>query len=696
VTTLSWLELQQPVRYLKGIGPVRAVALAKVGVETIFDLLTYFPRSYQDRRQFSPIPFLKDGEVATIQGVVRACGETRPRPGLKLLKVVIADSKGLAEIIWFNQPYLKKEFVPGREVIVSGRVSRRFRTPQFNSPDWEMVDEDRDPLHSGRIVPIYPLTAGLTQRSFRSKMKEVVDSLTPSVPEFLPPSLLVEQSLLPWSEALQAIHFPLDDDSLRKARQRLAFEELFLLQLGFALRSRERKGKKGISFHTEGHLPDQFLQSLPYHLTEGQTLALEDLRKDLRVPRPMNRLLQGEVGSGKTVLAAWAMLTAVQSGYQAALMAPTEILAGQHFLVLQSFLEGLPVKVALLTSSRKGKERAEMLEALEAGSVQIAVGTHALLEEGVRFRHLGLVVIDEQHRFGVMQRKILREKGESPDCLVLTATPIPRSLALTLYGDLDVSTIQGLPANRQPVTTYLVAKARVGEVYQFIRREVQKGGQVYIVCPLVEGKEEEEERAAQAATKLFRDLQAHIFPELRLGLLHGRMSGSEKETAMADFRSGGIQVLVATTVIEVGVDVPNASLIVIWDADRFGLAQLHQLRGRVGRGERKSYCVLLASPRTEEARKRLEVLVSTRDGFTISAEDLKLRGPGEFFGTQQHGAFDLKLVNLFDAETYKMIDRARDAAFRLVQTPRLLQVYPLLGAMLARRFPMEADLAQVG
>lgn len=696
MSTLSWADLNQPVRFLKGFGPARAETLAKVGVGTLLDLLGYYPRAYQDRRVLAQIPLLRDGQVATITGVVRTCGESRVRPGLRLLKVVLDDGRGKAELTWYNQPYLKKEFPPGRELIVSGKVSRRYGAIQLNTPDWEPVDEDRDPLHSGRIVPIYPLTSGLSQRGFRTKMRDVVSRYAPQVPEFLPLSIIQEEHLLAWNEALAAIHFPEEEGRLERARERLAFEELFLLQLGFALRWHVRKKEKGIALQVDGPLMEQFTASLPYRLTEGQAQALEELKRELHSPKPMNRLLQGEVGSGKTVLAVYAILAAVQSGYQAALMAPTEILAGQNYLVLRSFLQGIPTRMALLTSSTKSKERATLMAGLADGSVQIAVGTHALLEEGVHFRHLGLVVIDEQHRFGVMQRKLLRAKGASPDVLVLTATPIPRSLALTLYGDLDVSTIQGLPANRQPITTYLVAKERIEEVYQFIRREVGLGGQAYIVCPLLEEKERAEELAARAATSLMRDLQSSVFPDLCLGLLHGRMGGNEKEAVMADFKERRIQVLVSTTVVEVGVDVPNANLMVIWDADRFGLAQLHQLRGRVGRGERKSYCVLLANPKSEEARRRLEVMVSTQDGFVISAEDLKIRGPGEFFGTQQSGSFDLRLVNLFDPSIYKLLDRARQAAFRLSQNPRSLEAYPLLGQLLTKRFPINNDLPQVG
>ena len=695
--TLNWPELNAPVRYLKGIGPARAEVLGRVGVVSILDLLYYFPRTYQDRTQFRLISTLRDGEMATILGSIRRISETRPRRGLHLLKVLISDGKGQIEAVWFNQPYLKKQFTPGADLILSGRVSRRFGPIQLTAPDWELVDEDNDSLHSGRIVPIYPLTAGLTQRALRRKMKEIVDQIAPQVPEFLPTHLVVTQGLLPLPIALRQIHFPDLQDGLEKARKRFLFEELFLLQLGFARRWKERKSQKGISFRTEGDLVQRFLSELPFALTDGQQQSLQEIEQDMHSSRPMNRLLQGEVGSGKTVLAAYAMLVAVQNGYQAALMAPTEILAGQHYLVLQQLFRNLPIQVALLTAGRKGAQRVRLREELEDGSIQILIGTHALLEEGVNFRRLGLVVIDEQHKFGVMQRKILKEKAENPDVLVLTATPIPRSLALTLYGDFDLSTIRGLPANRQPITTYLVSGERKTEVYQFIRREVQTGRQVYIVCPRIESKEGEDERGeAAAATKLKEELQRDVFPEFHLGLLHGRMTTTDKDRVMADFKDNQIQILVSTTVIEVGIDVANATLIAILDADRFGLAQLHQLRGRVGRGCYKSYCVLMANPKSEEAMQRLDVMVRSNDGFVISSEDLKIRGPGEFFGTLQHGAFQLRFADLFDPTTYAVLDQCRQIAFDLAQRPPSeWRQFPLLEKMLQRRFPFDGQRVDV-
>lgn len=694
--TLSWQELKSPVQYVKGIGPSRAKTLAKAGVNTCLDLLYYFPRTYQDRTQFSLIPFLKDGEVATVKARVVSVQETKPRPGLHLLKVIISDGRGRAEAVWFNQPFLKKQFASGQEVIFSGRVSRRFGPIQFSNPDWEILDEDKDPLHTGRIVPIYPLSGNLTQRAFRRKMKDIIDAYAPKVPEFLPPSFLAKFGLMPLNMALTQVHFPESQDYLKEARKRFIYEELFLLQLGFALRWKEKKTKGGISFKTEGPLTEKFLKSLPFKLTEGQAQALEEIKKDMRSPRPMNRLLQGEVGSGKTVIACYAMLVAVQNGYQAALMAPTEILAGQHFMVLEELLKDFSINLALITSGMRKNQREEMRGALKEGKIDIAVGTHALLQEEVSFKRLGLAVIDEQHRFGVMQRKILKEKGLSPDVLVLTATPIPRSLALTIYGDFDISTIRGLPVGRQPITTYLVNTSRAKDVYNFVRREIAKGRQAYIVCPLI-GSEEDENLAAQAALKLKEELEKEVFPDLHLGLLHGRMSHQEKEEVMRLFKDNQIQVLVSTSVIEVGIDVPNATVMVIWNAERFGLAQLHQLRGRVGRGSHKSYCILLADPKNEDALKRLDVMVRTNDGFLISAEDLKIRGPGEFFGLEQHGAPELKVTDLFSPETQKFLEDCREQAFFYAEEGQgLFRKFPLLSAMMEERFPFNSQFAEVG
>ncbi len=693
---LAWPELISPVQYAKGIGPSRARLFEKVGVKSLIDLLYYFPRSYQDRTHFRPFSTLKEGDWATIKGRVLGAREQIPRKGIRLLKVAISDGSGRLEAVWFNQPYLKKEFPAGAEVILSGRVSRRFGPVQISSPDWEILEEDKDPIHSGRIVPIYSLTAGLKQRAMRRKMKDFIDKYSPLVPDFLPPTILARESLMPLRVALSKIHFPEDFSALDEAKRRLIFEELFLLQLSFALRWSERKGKHGIPMSTKGELTGKFLHGLPFQLTEGQRDALQEIEKDMQASKPMNRLLQGEVGSGKTVIAAYAMLAAIQSGYQSALMAPTEILAEQHFFVLQELLEDLPVKIALLTSGTRFSIRSRLLEELEAGSIDLLIGTHALLEERVCFRKLGLTVIDEQHRFGVLQRKILVEKGQSPDVLVLTATPIPRSLALTFYGDFDLSVIRGLPPGRQSVVTYLVHSDRETEVFKFLRRQLQEGRQAYIVCPVIE--EKDEAFALQAAKALKERLETEVFPDLKLGLLHGRLSAREKDEVMTSFRQGETQILVSTTVIEVGIDVANASVMVIWDADRFGLAQLHQLRGRIGRGPYKSYCILMANPKKDEALQRLDVMVRINDGFVISAEDLRIRGPGEFFGTTQHGAPELKLADLFSPQDQEILERCREIAFELAhyQGKKLFKDFPLLGEMLSRRFPFQSEFIEVG
>ncbi len=721
-----------PVQYLKGVGPAKARALNKLGVETVMDLLEHFPRRHEDRSQFKPIAQVADGQLETVQGVVTGVQEMRPRRGLHILKVGVTDGLGLCWGVWFNQPFRRGHFQPGQRVIFSGRVERRYNQIQFSNPEYEAV-EDGDPLHTGRLVPIYPLTEGFTARMMRSLMKGVVDQYTPGLPETLPADLRGRHRLGGRAGAWYHIHFPASDKHLEAARKRLVFDELFLLQLGLALmKSSYAEETPGLQHRPDGPLVAQFLAALPYRLTGAQQRAYEDIRGDMESPRPMNRLLQGDVGSGKTVVATLALVKAVASGYQGVLMAPTEILAEQHFLVLRRWLEPLGIRVALVSGGLPRREKATLLRALATGVVHVAVGTHALIQEGVAFHRLGLVVTDEQHRFGVRQRALLLDKGAAshavapteeggpppppadeaarvetavadgarvspagpvPDVLVMTATPIPRTLALTLYGDLEVSVIDELPPGRTPVETRWFTDKEKRRVYGLVRQQVAEGRQAYVVCPLVE---ESEKVQAEAATALAERLSQEEFPDLTVGLLHGRMKPEEKDRAMAAFRSGQMQVMVATTVIEVGVDVPNATVMVVEGADRFGLAQLHQLRGRVGRGAHKSYCLLVASPTSEEGRQRLLVMQRTQSGFEIAEEDLKLRGPGEFFGTRQHGLPDLKIAD--PLRDQKVLEVARQEALALVAQDRRLRS-PELAALreqVRHKFRERAGLIQVG
>lgn len=664
-------RLDNEVQYVKGVGPGLAKILAKVGVTTVEDLLFYFPKRYEDRSKFASVSKLTHGESACICGKVAVVESRISRNGKKILKVGVDDGTGMITLVFFNQPFLRTKFqkLQGKSIIAFGEVHSIGWGMDMASPEWEEVSEVADSLQTGRIVPIYPLTEGLYSKTVRKIVSNALDRYLSFVPEIIPPDVIDRHHLMGVQPAIRAAHFPDSQDRLNVARFRLVFEDFFLLQAALILRKQSAGlNANGIAFETLTEYLDELKSVIPYHLTSAQERVIQEIFSDMSRKEPMHRLLQGDVGSGKTLVATAALITAVRNGYQASLMAPTEILAEQHFLVLSEIFDKLGITAELLTGSLTKSEKDAAKERLATGVSQVAIGTHALIQEGVEFNRLGLVIIDEQHRFGVVQRATLRQKGESPDVLVMTATPIPRTLALTLYGDLDVSVIDELPPGRKPIKTYWKHTTDRNKVYAGLRKLLLQGRQAYIVCPLVE---ESEKMEVRAATELAEHLQQDIFPDMKVGLLHGQMKPREKEEVMQAFRDGEMQILAATTVIEVGVDVPNASVMLIEDADRFGLSQLHQLRGRVGRGDTQSYCVLLADPKTEDSVRRMQVMTKTSDGFAIAEEDLLIRGPGEFYGTRQHGLPSLRIADI--VKDVPVLEIARKEAVTIVSEDPHLQ-----------------------
>jgi len=669
-------SLDDELQYVKGVGPSFAQTLAKMGLHTVGDVLRRAPRRYEDRSRFRKIIELVPGDTATIQGrVVAAEYVPTSRKNFNVTRVLVDDGTAVAQITFFQQPYLLKMFSEmartSRWVVIYGQAKRSgFGPIEMERVEWEELSEESDGLSTNRIVPIYPATEGVGQRRLRKIVDSILAVYLDAVEEPLPEDIVRRHRLMEPKAALRNVHFPGTMELLREARRRLVFEEFFLLQVGLARRrlavSRDSKGYR-FSIDRE-RLHSDLRQIVPFELTGAQTRAVEDIAGDLSSGHLMNRLVQGDVGSGKTMVAIAALFMAVENGYQAALMAPTEILAQQHAIVLRRLLEPAGITVDLASGSQGVKEKRAVRERLMGGQSRIAVGTHALIQEGIEFAKLGLVIIDEQHRFGVLQRQALHLKGENPHVLVMTATPIPRTLTLTIYGDLDTSIIDELPPGRKPIRTHWKRHNEAGGVYSAARKLLEQGRQVYVVCPLVE---ESDKLQARAATKLAEQMREEIFPEYRVGLLHGQLKSDEKDEVMRQFKAHDLDILVATTVIEVGIDVPNASAIVIEDADRFGLAQLHQLRGRVGRGEHASYCVLVADPKTDDGRARMQVMVETQDGFRIAEEDLKLRGPGEFFGTRQSGLPEFIFGDLI--ADLPLMDEARRSAFDLVAADPNLQ-----------------------
>ena len=687
--------VQMALRFVKGVGPQRAGQLERKGLRTVEDALFFVPLRHEDRTQLTPLRALVPGQPATCSGVI--VGVSPPPPGRSRVPftVMLRDASGYATASWFGWRYLARVLKRGQRLVLHGRVGRYKGAMVIQQPDYEIVENGEDErLHTGRLVPVYSLTEGLPQRALRSLMWRLVDRFGPEVREVLPEGVRGRRGLVGLAQAVRDTHFPETDGALAAARRRLAFDEGLLLQLGLAiLRSRIAR-ERGVAMNPRGDLVARLRATLPWKLTAAQERVWEELRRDMATPYPMHRLLQGDVGSGKTVVAALGVLTAIEAGYQAAVMAPTEILAEQHFMTFRHLLEPLGVPIALLTSSLKPRERAARRAALAAGDTACVVGTHALVQEGVEFRRLGLVVVDEQHRFGVEQRARLRSKGEHPDLLVMTATPIPRTLALTIYGDLDVSVLDELPPGRRPIVTVARAEGKRREIYKFLKEQVAAGRQIYVVYPLVE---ESEALDLRAATDMARHLAEEIFPDLTVGLLHGRLGFEDKDAIMRRFKAGDIHVLVATTVIEVGIDVPNASVMLVEHAERFGLSQLHQLRGRVGRGEWKSYCILLTSgPLGEEAQQRIDAMTATNDGFRIAEVDLELRGPGEFFGTRQSGLPEFRAAELL-RDTSLLEEARREASGIVSRDPELADpAHRALRAALLARWRGKLALATAG
>ncbi len=668
--------LEAPITVLRGVRQGQAAKFARLGVHTIRDALYFFPRRHNDFAHIRRIAELVVGEEQTVIVNVWSAEETRIGRRLRGTEAWVADDTGMMRVVWFNQPYLARQLRTNSPLVLSGRVNLYKGQKTFESPEWELL-ESEDLVHTGRLVPVYPLTSGLPARTARRIVRDALDTHLDTLPDPLPDGLRRRRRLWRLRQAVRQMHYPDGWQDLTEARRRLAFDELLVIQVGVLRRRRLwQEGGRAQSLTLPEHVGQGFLESLPFRLTGAQRRATEIILADLIQERPMSRLLQGDVGSGKTVVAAAALLAAVASGCQAVLMAPTEILAEQHYRTLCDLLgagqettwSGIltppylerPLRIALLTGSLSSREKAEVRRQAAEGALDIAVGTHALIQQQVDFDRLGLAIVDEQHRFGVMQRAALRGKGTSPHLLVMTATPIPRTLALTVYGDVDISAIDEMPPGRKPVKTLWTMPHERDDAYRFVREQVGQGRQTFVICPLIE---ESETLAVRAATQEYERLSQEVFPGLRLGLLHGRLRPAEKDRVMHAFRDHDLDILVSTAVVEVGIDVPNATVMMVEGADRFGLAQLHQFRGRVGRGAEQSYCLLLSDDPSEEAQERLKLMEQTHDGFALAEADLRLRGPGEFFGTRQSGMPDLKVARLSDVQ---LIEEAREEAGSLL------------------------------
>lgn len=703
-------NLQTGIQFIKGVGPKLSELLAKRDISTVEDALFCLPLRYEDRRQLVPIKQLQPGATQVFQGRVVSCETQTTRGGRTFFEAVVSDETGSIVFKWFhgNPLWLKRTWQVGKQGIFTGDVSSFGYRLEVHHPEVEWLPEGADvhtvmaadPVNFGRIVPVYPLTEGLQQKGMRRVMQQVVSSFLADVGQVLPEALLSSHHYLPLQQSLQYLHQPPHEARLQElnegqtqAHRSLAFDEFFFWELGLALKRQGVTLEEGIAFEVTHRYTKELVRLLPFQLTAAQRRVLSEIKADMMAPHPMHRLVQGDVGSGKTLVALMAALIAVENGYQVAIMAPTEILAEQHWHNIHHWCEQLGVTVVLLTASMKGKARKEALQRVAEGHADMVIGTHAVIQEKVMFQRLGLGIVDEQHRFGVVQRGILKKKGNNPDILVMTATPIPRTLAMTLFGDLALSVIDELPPGRTPIETKIYFESRRKQVYQLMRDEVVQGRQVYVIYPLVE---ESEKSDLKAATQMAEQLQQEVFPDLRVGLLHGKLKPEEKEQVMAGFKQKELDILVATTVIEVGIDVPNATLMVIEHAERFGLSQLHQLRGRVGRGSHASRCILLTPGNlSEDGERRLRVMEASNDGFKIAEADLEIRGPGDFLGTRQSGMPDFRVASIL--RDGAILEQARSAAFQLLEKDPTL-VAPVgrqIREELLRRWGSRLELASI-
>ncbi len=687
--------LQTPVRYLKGVGPKRAETLDRLGLKTVEDMLWYFPRRYEDRSQFKPISKLIIGQNETVKGTVLTFGLRRAKSGVTIFELAVGDNTGVIYALWFNQPFLKRNFKVGDEIILYGKVEF-YQKMQVNSPEYEIISQkDKNySIHMGRLVPIYPLTQRLSQRYLRGLIYQAVSQYSPYLKDMLPNEIKIRHKLVDLSLAIKDVHFPRDVNSCLRSRFKLIFDEFFILLLGLGIRKLQGgEEKKGILHKLNGPLTEEFKKSLPFDLTNAQKKVISQIENDMAKTKAMNRLLQGDVGSGKTIVAAYGLVLSVDNGCQGVIMAPTELLAEQHYRTLTNLLNPLGIKIVLLVSGLDKNKKEAIYKEIETGLARIIIGTHALIQEKVNFKNLGLVIIDEQHKFGVRQRAILREKGLNPDILVMTATPIPRTLALTVYGNLDISTIDELPPGRKPIKTILTSEDKRKEMYEFIKKEVKLGRQAYIIYPLIE---ENYKNDLKAAVSMYEHLKKEDFAQFKLGLVHGRLKKEGRDKIMNAFKEDKVDILVSTVVVEVGIDVPNATVMLIENAEQFGLSQLHQLRGRIGRGAHEGSCILLPQAQSEEAKARLAAMVETQDGFKIAQQDLLLRGPGEFFGTRQHGLPELRVGNIIS--DLKILELAKEEAAKLIQEDPQLNgpKHALIRENLKNKFKMEElELAKI-
>ena len=671
------MDISTPISQLFSTTKAHLNRLRDLGIGNVSDLIKFFPRTYNDQSNLIRIIDIRTDQANTIKGILSQIVEIKTRFGKKLIKAKFSDDSGSVEVVWFNQPYLKKILYNGQQVILSGKAKFELGKITLLSPEFEPVQLKQ--IHTARLVPVYHETEGLSSKWLREKIHPLLRSVPKLFPEYLPEQIIRNYDLIPYADAIVETHFPTDDNKLQSAKYRLAFDELFLLQLK-ALQAKWLWQQTAI--HNQHKIPthpsvQEMISELPFTLTDAQQKTLQEILNDLNQEFPMSRLLQGDVGSGKTIVAGLAIYNVIQNGYQTALMAPTEILAEQHFYTLKALFQKSSIQIEFISGSTKSSEKKQIYDRLSRGEIQLIIGTHALIQEEIKFLKLGLAVIDEQHRFGVEQRSILKSHG-SPHLLSLSATPIPRTLAMTIYGDQDLSIIDEMPKGRLPIITRVVPEKKRRDAYLWIEDRVKSGRQAFVICPLID---ESDTLELKSVLSEYEKLRTEIFPELNIGLLHGKMKSSEKEEVMSRFKANQYQILVSTSVIEVGIDVPNATIMMIEGAERFGLSQLHQFRGRVGRGEHQSYCFLFMQNESETAKQRLRAMVSHNSGFKLAEIDLELRGPGQIFGVRQSGIPDLKMASLTDSAT---ITKAREAAQTIINTDPMLEQYPLLNEKIAQ------------